>query len=173
MAGRWVAGFVLLCVLVQALLIPAQRIHERTHFHLSSSGRGSSIWTIPTSTSTATSTLKPSQSVARAVFAHRRDVAPEVAHDAAHHEALPHHQHAALQDHEHGPRADVVYVRDQEAPSASHPAASAKRLVLDQDGLSAPSLAVLVITVARVAHIKSSAPVSTRNELPLERPPRV
>lgn len=150
-AWRWVAGFVLLCVLVQALLIPAQRINERTHFHVSSSR----VWTAPT----------PSRSVARAVFAHRE------AHDEAHNEAQP-HQHGALQNHDHGLRADVVYVSDQDTASASRHTLVAKRLVLDQDGLWAALLPALVIQVARVVHIKSTVLVSTRNELPLERPPR-
>ncbi|CAN5191934.1 hypothetical protein BH11PSE10_BH11PSE10_15470 [soil metagenome] len=154
-ALRWVAGLVLLCLLMQALLIPAQRINERTHFHLSSNG--SSAWTAPT----------PSQSVARAVFAHRRDVGSAAAHD----EALA-HQHTALQDHDHGARADVVYVGDQETPAASHHAAGSKRLLLDQDGLWAALLAVIAISVARVAHVNATAHVGTRNELPLERPPR-
>ena len=150
MALRWVAGFVLLCVLVQALLIPAQRINERTHFHVSSGG---SEWTAPT----------PSQRVARALFAHR---------DAGHDEAAP-HQHAALQDHDHGARDDVVYITDHETLSANrHAAPSVKRLLLDQDGLWASVVPVLVIAVARVTHVKSTAHVSTRNELPLERPPR-
>ena len=149
MAWRWVAGFVLLCVLVQALLIPAQRINERTHFHVSSSDRA---WTAP----------MPNQSVARAVFAHRA---------AAHDEALP-HQHAALQDHDHGERADVVYVSEHDTPSAIRQATTVKRLLLDQDGLWASVEPVLVITVARVGFIKSTSRVSTSNELPLERPPR-
>ena len=148
---RWVVGFVLLCVILQALLIPAQRINERTHFHLNRSSVR--VGTPPT----------PSQSVARAVFAHRVD---------AHDEAQP-HQHAALEAHDHGARADVVYLSDQETPSPSQHAASSKRLLLDQDGLRAAVLPVFVITVARVLHVKSSSRVSTRNELPLERPPRV
>ena len=151
------AGFVLLCVLVQALLIPAQWINERTHFHVSSSSSNSSsegVWTPPAA----------SQSEARAVFAHRR---------AAHDEALP-HQHAALQDHDHGARADVVYVNDQEkTPSASLHATRTKRLALDHDGLWSALLPPLVVTVARIIHVKSAVLVGTRNEPPLERPPRV
>lgn len=149
-AWRWVVGIVLLCVILQALLIPAQRIAERTHFHLSRSSVR--VGAPPT----------PSQSVARAVFAHRVE---------AHDEALP-HQHATLEAHDHGTRADVVYLSDQESPPPSPHAASSKRLLLDQDGLWAAVLPVLLIAVTRVLHVKSSSRVSTRNELPLERPPR-
>ena len=136
-------------MLIQALLIPAQRINERTHFHVSSSGRA---WTAPT----------PNQSVARAVFAHRA---------AAHDEALP-HQHTAVQAHDHGERTDVVYVSDHDTPSADRQAPTIKRLLLDQDGLWASVEPVLVITVARVIHVKSTLRVNSRSELPLERPPR-
>ena len=149
LALRWVAGFVLLCLLGQALLIPAQRIKDRTHFHVSSSD----AWTAPT----------PSQSVARAVFAHR---------SAAHSEDAP-HQHAALQEHDHGERADVVYVSEHDTPSAGRHAPSVKRLLLDHDGLWSPLQPMVVITSARVGHVKSTLRVNTRNELPLERPPRV
>ena len=153
-ALRWVAGLVLLCMLAQALLIPAQRINERTHFHLSSGTRNLTA-------------RSDSQSVARAVFAHRA---------AAHDEAAP-HQHSALQahshEHDHGARADVVYVSGHDGQSTASPAApSVKRLLLDQDGLWASALPVLVVTVARVAFNEFTPRVSTRETLPLERPPR-
>ena len=155
-ALRWGAGFLLFCLLAQALLIPAQRIKERTHFHVSSGSAGMAP--------------SPSLSAARAVFVHRA-VVNEDAHDEAHGEAKP-HQHGALQNHDHGLRADVVYLSDHGGASDSRHTQVTKRLVLDQDGLWATLLPTLVIQVARIGHVKSTVLVSTRNELPLERPPR-
>ncbi len=158
----WVIGFVLLCLFVQALLIPAQRISERNHFHASSSAsrvgrvdaadRASPAWVAP----------RTGQSVARAVFEHR---APAHAEEAA-------HRHTDLQDHEHGERADVVYVRSHDDPPKASPALSVKRLLLDQDGLWAGVLPRVVIACARVAHAKSILLLRTRTEQPLDRPPR-
>lgn len=161
-AWAWVAAAVLLCLLFQALLVPAQRINERTHFHLTGSSSYSSI----SINSSAGLAPTPSQSVAQAVFAHREDH-----HQDAHQGAQP-HQHGGLQNHDHGLRADVVYISDQASAAASRHTAVAKRLLLDQDGLWAALLPALLIQVARVDHLKSTLLISTRNELPLERPPR-
>ena len=164
-------GFVLLCLFLQALLIPAERISERSHFHLSpsadsnvsavSSGRGGATEHVNLATP-AWVAPKAGQSVARAVFEHRLPARAEAAA----------HQHTGLQDHEHGERADAVYVStDDSAAKASH-APSVKRLLLDQVGLWAGLLPRLVITCARVAHAKSTLLLRTRTELPLDRPPR-
>jgi hypothetical protein len=163
-------GFVLLCLFLQALLIPAERISERSHFHLSpravsnvsalSSGRGDAADHVNPATP-AWLAPKAGQSVARAVFEHRLPARAEAAA----------HQHTVLQDHEHGERADAVYVStDDSAAKASH-GPSIKRLLLDQDGLWAGLLPRLVITCARVAHAKSTLLLRTRTELPLDRPP--
>ena len=145
------AGLVVLCLCVQALLIPAQRISERTHFHLSHS-LGS--WLATTSI--------PSPSVAQAVFAH-----PRTAHSAE----AP-HLHSDLQDHDHGERVDVVYVGDPPSPSLDHHTVNSKRLTLDQDGLRVGVMPVHVATAVRVGFSRSAVRLSTRTELPLERPPR-
>lgn len=170
-------GFVLLCLFLQALLIPAERISERSHFHLSpnavsnvsalSSGRGDAADHLNPAITVSPATPawvapKAGQSVARAVFEHRLPARAEAAA----------HQHTGLQDHEHGERADAVYVStDDSAAKAGH-GPSIKRLLLDQDGLWAGLLPRLVITCARVAHAKSTLLLRTRTELPLDRPPR-
>jgi hypothetical protein len=162
MAVSWVVGFVLLCLFLQALLVPAQRISERNHFHVSSSAthvgrvdaadRAGPAWLAP----------QAGQRVLRPVFEHR---APAHAEESAHH-------HSGLQDHDHGERADVVYVSSPDDPPKASPAPSSKRLLLDQDGLWAGVLPWVVIACARVAHAKSTVLLRTRTEPPLDRPPR-
>ena len=98
----------------------------------------------------------------RAVFEHR---APAHAEEAA-------HRHTDLQDHEHGERVDVVYVRSHDVPSKAGPVPSVKRLLLDQDGLRAGTLPRVVITCTRVVHAKAVLLLRTRTEQPLDRPPR-
>ena len=161
----------LLCLFLQALLIPAERISERSHFHLSPSA-DSNVSAVSSGRGGATDHVKPAtpawvapkagQSVARAVFEHRAPVRAEVAA----------HQHSGLQDHEHGERADVVYVRSDDSAAKAGHVPSIKRLLLDQDGLWAGWLPRLVITCARVAVAKSTLLLRTRTEQPLDRPPR-
>ena len=171
LAVSWVVGFVLLCLFVQALLLPAQRISERSHFHVSSSafiavgavssGRVGNADLVNPATP-AWVAPRAGQSVVRAVFEHR---ATAHAEEAA-------HRHTGLQDHVHGERADVVYVSTQDSPAKASPAPSVKRIVLDQDGLRAGVLPLVVIACARVAHAKSTLLMRTRTEQPLDRPPR-
>ncbi len=158
----WVVGFVLLCLLVQALLIPAQRISERNHFHVSSSASLVGRAETADRAAPAWSARRLDQSGVRAVFEHR---APAQDQETA-------HRHAGLQDHEHGERADVVYVSTDDDRSKASPLPSVKRLLLDQDGLWAGVLPRAVIACARVAHARSTLLMRTRTELPLDRPPR-
>ena len=147
------AGLVLLCVLAQALLLPAQRTSERLHFHLGGAA------------ATALANLPPTPpTFASVVFTHRQAV------DLG---EVP-HAHWGLQDHEHGRLAGVVYVSDDSGPLHGSQGGQGvnKRLLLDQDGLSSSFAPWLLLTAARVGFIKSTLRLHTRSEPPLERPPR-
>ncbi len=160
LAVAWVVGFVLLCLFVQALLVPAQRISERSHFHASSSAAGRSDGPIPAAPASAAP--RGGQRVVRVLFEHHATVKDQEA---------PHH-HSGLQDHDHGERADVVYVSPDDSPSKASLAPSSKRVLLDQDGLWAGLLPRVVIACALVVFTKATLLLRTRTELPLDRPPR-
>ncbi len=148
-ALRELAALVVCCLLLQALMLPAQRTAQRLHVHLAP--LLALDWSAPAPT----------------LFTERVYRAPEADHGHGHgHAQAAAHAHSGEEGH------DVMVLAAQDAEPSASAATVLKRHLSDQDAAWAGSAAAPAATPARV--MAADAPLLQRShvEPPLERPPR-
>ena len=146
-ALRELAALVLCCLLLQALMLPAQRTAQRLHVHLAP--LLAPDWSLPTS----------------ALFTERRQRAPDTDHGHGHTQAAA-HAHSG----EEGRDMMLLAAHDADPPASA--AAVLKRHLFDQDATWARSAAASAATPARVVAADPPPHPRSHVEPPLERPPR-
>ena len=146
-ALRELAALVLCCLLLQALMLPAQRTAQRLHVHLAP--LLALDWSAPAPT----------------LFTERGHRAPQA--DRGHG-----HAHAAAHTHSGEEGNDVMVLAAHDADPPASAAAVLKRHLFDQDATWSRPAAVPPATPARAR--AADAPLHHRShvEPPLERPPR-
>lgn len=146
-ALRELAALVLCCLLLQALMLPAQRTAQRLHVHLAP--LLALDWSVP----------------APPFFYERGHRTPEAEHGHG-------HAHAAAHAHSAEDGKDVMVLAAHDADPPASAAAVLKRHLFDQDAAWAVRAAVPHPTLTRVA--AADAPLRPRSHIepPLERPPR-
>ena len=146
-ALRELAALVLCCLLLQALMLPAQRTAQRLHVHLAP--LLALEWSAPAPT----------------LFTERGHRAPVAEHGHA-------HSYAAAHAHSGEEGNDVLVLSADDADSSATAVAAIKRHLFDQDAAWAAPAATLAAPPARA--VAADAPLHPRSrvEPPLERPPR-
>lgn len=166
----WLTYVVLLCLCVQALLLPAQRAAERAHFHLAAAG--APTMALGHEASGQVDRLEHSES--RGDSEHHEENHGRDGRDRRQH--LHDHGHAhsqlAVHDHEHGDADDVVYADVRDAEPTTGQAPGLKRILLDLDGPWMARAPNLSDQPSRLAFVESTSSYRTQIVLPLERPPR-
>lgn len=148
-ALRELAALVLCCLLLQALMLPAQRTAQRLHVHLAP--LLALDWSAPAPT----------------LFTERGQRAPQADHGHGHgHAQAAAHAHSG----EEGDDAMVLAAHEADPPASA--ATVVKRHLFDQDAAWAGPAATSAATPARA--VAADAPLHHRShvEPPLERPPR-
>ena len=147
-AMRELAALVLCCLLLQALMLPAQRTAQRLHVHLAPLlALG---WSVPSPT----------------LFTERGHRAQQVEQGHG-------HSHAAAHTHRGEEGNDVMVLAAHDIDSPSSAAAVIKRHLFDQDAAWARPAMVPATTPAQGAIGEPPLQIRSRVDLPLERPPRV
>ena len=169
-ALRWLAGLVVFCLLLQSLLLPAQRTAARTHVHIGAvwAQAWAEAWPGIARSPAAEARQQGQVEVApRSLFMH----AGARAHDqgAAHAHA---HAHAAKHDHDGHDGDDAVALNGVDAEDPASAAAVLKRHLFDHDAVSSQLPACLTAVPAPVIASETSRHHRSHIEPPLERPPR-
>ena len=146
-ALRELAALVLCCLLLQALMLPAQRTAQRLHVHLAP--LLALEWSAPAPT----------------LFTERGRRAPEADRGHA-------HAHAAAHAHSGEEGNDVMVLAAHDVDSSASAASVIKRHLFDQDAAWAAPAATLAAPPARAVAADSPLHHRWRVEPPLERPPR-
>ena len=144
-ALRELATLVLCCLLLQALMLPAQRTAQRLHVHLAP--LLALEWSAPAPT----------------LFTERGRRAPEAEHG---------HAYAAAHAHRGEEGNDVMVLAAHDVDSSASAASVIKRHLFDQDAAWAAPAATLAAPPARAVAADSPLHHRWRVEPPLERPPR-
>ena len=150
-ALRELAALVLCCLLLQALMLPAQRTAQRLHVLLAP--LLALEWSAPAPT----------------LFTERGRRAPEAEHGHAHAHA---HSYAAAHAHRGEEGNDVMVLAAHDVDSSASAASVIKRHLFDQDAAWAAPAATLAAPPARAVAADSPLHHRWRVEPPLERPPR-
>lgn len=155
---RWLAGLVVVCLLLQSLQLPAQRTAARLHVHMAPAWAQlwAGAWGDP---------------AAPAIFVHGSGLGRDAA--AAHPGAHAHsHAHPAKHDHTGHDGDDIVVLGSAHSEDPASATAVLKRHLFDHDTVGSQPLAwitaVATQTVASVASLHHRSHI----EPPLERPPR-
>lgn len=146
-AWRELAALVLCCLLLQALMLPAQRTAQRLHVHLAP--LLALDWSAPAPT----------------YFSERGQRAPQAEHGHG-------HAHAAAHTHSGEDGKDVMVLAAHDADPPTSAAAVFKRHLFDQDAAWSLHAAVPHATTAQVAAADAPLRPRSHTEPPLERPPR-
>ena len=139
------AALVLCCLLLQALMLPAQRTAQRLHVHLAP--LLALDWSAP----------------APSLFTERGHRAPVAAHG---------HADAAAHAHSGEEGNDVMVLAAHDADSSASAATAIKRHLFDQDAAWAVAVATQAAPPARAVAADAPLRLRSRVEPPLERPPR-
>ena len=150
-ALRELATLVLCCLLLQALMLPAQRTAQRLHVHLAP--LLALEWSAPAPT----------------LFTERGRRAPEAEHG---HVGAHAHAYAAAHAHRGEEGNDVMVLAAHDVDSSASAASVIKRHLFDQDAAWAAPAATLAAPPARAVAADSPLHHRWRVEPPLERPPR-
>ncbi len=148
-ALRELTALVLCCLLLQALMLPAQRTAQRLHVHLAP--LLALEWSPPAPAPT--------------LFTEHGQRAPRADHRHGHTDAAA-HAHQGEEGH------DVVFLNSHDADTSTSAAAVIKRHLFDQD--SASTGPALVPAATRTQGVSGDPPLRRHShvETPLERPPR-
>ena len=152
-ALRELAALVLCCLLLLALMLPAQRTAERLHVHLAP--LLALEWSAPAPT----------------LFTERGNRAPVAGHG---HAAVHAHGHAYAAAHVHSGEEgnDAMVLAAHDADSSASAAAARKRHLFEQDAAWAITVATPTAPPARAVAADAPLRPPSRVEPPLERPPR-
>ena len=154
-ALRELAALVLCCLLLQALMLPAQRTAQRLHVHLAP--LLALDWSAPAPT----------------LFTERGHRAPVAEHGHVDARADAHaHAYAAAHAHSGEEGNDVMVLAAHDADSSASAATVIKRHLFDQDAAWAVAVATQAAPPARAVAADAPLRLRSRVEPPLERPPR-
>lgn len=179
---RGFACFMVLLVVLQSVLMPAQRTAERAHFHVArfdtgSVGQSQVIADLDSNHFESSKLIQRHRSghdddgegdhqheATQGLFRHKRDHPKD--HDSA-------HQHTHMAVHEHAQsRGDVVYVEAHESGSAAGSSPTPKRLAFDFEAVLRREPALPTVTRHKAPDTEVALSFLSHTELPLERPPR-